>query len=344
MNEEIDLDQDVGGKKVPRPWGLVFFGVVVIGAMVAMPFLVGKPVEGQMPDVVRFLGRFHPVVLHLPIGIFSLVLLQELGGLVSRRYGGAGLLAVFAGVASAVVAVVLGFLLYQGGGFEGDLVEDHLWGGIIFASVAVVAFIAKWWSVFHGASKWPYLALLFCTMGVMGYASHDGASITHGTGYLTEYAPNAVRKWLGLEPKEVEESVEQKPVAERVVYADLIQPIFDKRCVECHKADKAEGKLRMDSFEMVMKGGKEGSAIDPGEALDSNVVFRAELPVDDEEHMPPEGKKDILDDELEIVKWWIDEGADPQAKVGELEAPEEILQAIERLDGGVLADGAGMSR
>lgn len=333
MKEEIDLDERRSGES-GRPWALVFIGLVLIAAMVAMPFIAGEPEEGKMPDLVRFLGRFHPVVLHLPIGIFSLVLLQEMWGLVSRKYPGAGLLAVFAGVVSAVVAVLLGFLLYQGGGFEGELVEDHLWGGIIFACAAVVTFTAKWWSVSRGTSKAPYVVLLFATMGVMGYASHDGASITHGSNYLTEYAPNPVRELLGLEPKEVDEAVVMKPVEERVVYADIIQPIFDRRCVECHKADKAEGKLRMDTFEFVMEGGKEGSAIDPGEALDSNIIFRAELPVDDEEHMPPEGKKDILDHELLIVKWWIDEGADPAVKMGDLEAPEDVLAAIANLDEG----------
>jgi uncharacterized membrane protein len=331
MKEEINLD-DKPDRKSTRPWGLVVIGLVLIGALVAMPFIAGAPEEGKMPDIVRFLGRFHPVVLHLPIGIFSLVLLQEMWGLVSRKYPGAGLLAVFAGVVSAVVAVLFGFLLYQGGGFEGELVEDHLWGGIIFACAAVVVFIAKWWAVSCGTSKAPYIVLLLGTMGVMGYASHDGASITHGSDYLTEFAPNPLRKLMGLEPREEAKVVEQKPVAERVVYADIIQPIFDRRCVECHKADKAKGKLRMDTFELVMKGGKEGSAIDPGEALDSNIIFRAELPVDDEEHMPPEGKKDILDHELLIVKWWIDEGADPAVKMGDLEAPEEVLAAIAKLD------------
>ncbi|MGJ8643591.1 MAG: c-type cytochrome domain-containing protein [Luteolibacter sp.] len=344
MKEEIDLDKERSGKS-KRPWGLVFIGLVLIGAMVAMPFIAGEPDEGKMPDLIHFLGRFHPVVLHLPIGIFSLVMLQEMWGIVSRKYPGAGLLAVFAGVVSAVVAVLLGFLLYQGGTYdpENDLVKDHLWGGIIFACAAVVTFIAKWWSVSRGTSKAPYILLLFSTMGVMGYASHDGASITHGPTYLTEYAPNPVRELMGLEPKKVKEPVVLKPLAERVVYADIIQPIFDRRCVECHKADKAKGKLRMDTFEWVMEGGKEGSGIDPGEALDSNIIFRAELPVDDEEHMPPEGKKDILDHELLIVKWWIDEGADPEVIMSDLEAPEEVLAAIAKMDEDVSLDTAAVS-
>ncbi|MEP4807924.1 MAG: c-type cytochrome domain-containing protein [Luteolibacter sp.] len=334
MKKEIDLDKKKG-RKTSRPWGLVVIGLLLIGALVAMPFIAGEPDGEKMPDIVRFLGRFHPVVLHLPIGIFSLVLLQEMWGLVSRKYPGAGLLAVFAGAASAVVAVLCGFLLYQGGGFEGELVEDHLWGGIAFACVAVAAFIAKWWANSRGSTQLPYAMLLIASVVVMGYASHDGASITHGPTYLTKYAPNPVRKVMGLELNVKAEPKKAQPLSEQVVYAQIIQPIFDRRCVECHGADKVKGKLRMDSFELVMKGGKEGSGIDPGEALDSNIIFRAELPADDEEHMPPEGKNDIKDHELLIVKWWIDQGADPEATVADLKPTGEILAAIGNLEGGI---------
>lgn len=101
-----------------------------------------------MPDIVRFLGRFHPVVLHLPIGIFSLILLQELLGMFSREKTRRSVLPIFIGAASAVVAVIAGFLLYHGGGYEGsELAEDHLWGGLGFASAAVLTMIVKAWSL-----------------------------------------------------------------------------------------------------------------------------------------------------------------------------------------------------
>jgi hypothetical protein len=86
---------------------------------------------------------------------------------------------------------------------------------------------------------------------------------------------------------------------------------------------------------MLVKGGKEGSAIEPGVAEDSNIVIRPELPMDDEEHMPPEGKKDIEEHELAVVKWWINEGADPKKTVGELKLTDEIRTAIGKLDLGL---------
>jgi uncharacterized membrane protein len=339
MSKEIDLDTQPTGKALP--WFLTITGLLTIAGMIDMIRLAGEPDGEKMPDIVRFLGRFHPVILHLPIGIFSLILLQELLGMFSKGNSQRGILPIFFGAASAVAAVIAGFLLYQGGGFEGELVEDHLWGGVGFACAAILTMIVKAWSISATGLQAVYRVLLFGSVGVMTYASHDGASITHGSDYLTEYAPNPLREVLGLEPREEddglkpEEEIKAKPLEEQVVYADIVQPILNKRCVECHKEGKSKGKLRMDTYEMLVKGGKEGSAIEPGSAEDSNIVIRPELPMDDEEHMPPEGKKDIEEHELAIVKWWLNEGGDDKKTVAESNLTDEIRAAIGKLDLGL---------
>jgi uncharacterized membrane protein len=334
MFKECDPDIQPLGKTLS--WFLTVTGLFAIGGMIGMPFLAGEPDGDKMPDIVRFLGRFHPVILHLPIGIFSLILLQELLSMFSREKTRRSILPIFVGMASAVTAVIAGFLLYHGGGYEdSELAEDHLWGGLGFASAAVVTMIVRAWSLAPTASQAFYRILLFGSVSVMAYASHGGASMTHGTDYLTKYAPDPIRKVLGLEPKLKKEEIIVKPLEEQVVYADIVQPILNKRCVECHKEGKSKGKLRMDTYEMLVKGGSEGSAIDPGNAEDSNIVYRPELPEDDEEHMPPDGKKGIEVHELAIVKWWITEGADPNKTVAETNLTEEIRVAIGKLDLGV---------
>lgn len=340
MSQEIDLDTRPAGKA--RPWFLTITGLLAIGGIIAMPFLAGEPDGDKMPDMVRFLGRFHPAILHLPIGIFSLILLQELLGMFSREKTRQGILPIFIGAASAVIAVIAGFLLYHGGGYEGsELAEDHLWAGLGFACVAVLAMIVKAWSLAPAASQAFYRVLLFSSVGVMIYASHDGASLTHGAGYLTAYAPDPIRKVIGLEPKEKKEEIKVKPLEEQVVYTDIVQPILNNRCVQCHKDGKSKGKLRLDTYEMIVKGGKEGSAIELGSAEDSNIVYRAELPEDDEEHMPPDGKKGLEPEELAVVKWWLNEGGDAAKTVGELKLPDEIRAAIAKLDLGIgVSEGA----
>jgi len=331
MTTEIDLDEIPEKKK--RPWALTLIGLLTIGGLIAMPYLAGEPDGQKMPDIVRFFGHFHPVILHLPIGIFTLILCQELLVMFTRHKLYESVLPVFLGAASAVVAVILGFLLYHGGGFEGnELAEDHLWGGISFACAAVLTFIVKAWCVSPASSQALYRILLFASVGVMGYASHDGASITHGKDYLTEYAPNPIRKALGLPVKEKAEDKPAKPLEEQIVYADIVQPILNLRCVECHKEEKSKGKFRMDTYELLVKGGKEGDGLEPGNAKDSNIVYRVELPLDDDEHMPADGKEEMEANELAIVKWWIDQGADPTKTVAELEITDEIRDAIGKLN------------
>lgn len=323
---------------------MTFFGVLAAGGLAAMPFLAGPPDPEKTPEIIGFLGRFHPVLLHLPIGVFILILLQELGAIFGKRHheevANPALFPLFFGAASAVIAVVAGFLLYQGDdGFAGNaLAERHMWGGLAFAVAAILTFILKAWTVATSGNPAFYRLLLFTSVGVMAFASHDGASVTHGENYLTEYAPDPIRGVLGLE-KKGKGGKDPKPGAapaaagnaNLAVYADLVAPIFERRCTECHKASKAKGKLRMDTYEMLVKGGKEGAGLEPGNSAKSNIVIRMVLPEDDEDHMPPEGKTDLEDPEMAVVKWWIDSGADPAKNLADLNAPDDIKQAIAKL-------------
>ncbi len=323
-----------------KPWALTFFGLLAAGGLIAMPFLAGSPDGGELPDIVRFLGHFHPVLLHLPIGVFILIVLQELGAIFGKRHhehvASTSMFPLFFGAASAVLAVIAGFLLFHGGEYAGNaLAERHLWGGLIFAVLAIITFILKAWTVATAGNPAFYRLLLFASVGIMGFASHDGASMTHGENYLTQYAPDPIRTLLGLEKKkqktEKSDAVPAKSTDQQLVYADIVAPILEQRCVQCHKEDKAKGKFRMDTYELLVKGGKEGPGLEPGNAAESNIIVRIELRPEDEDHMPPEGKPDIEDPEVAIVKWWIDNGADPKKSLADFEVPAAIKEAIAKL-------------
>lgn len=310
------------------PGLLTLTGLVVIGLLLSLPF-VGFTGEGDgMPEWLRFMGHFHPVLLHLPIGVFILIFLQELGMMLSGRMPqvreGLGFPLVF-GVVSAVAAVLAGFLLFKSGAEDyagNDLAERHLWGGLVFACAVILTALIKSWGLALGWSPATYRWPLFLTIGIMGFASHDGASMTHGSDYLTQYAPKPIKALLGVKAEEAG--------GEPLVYQDVIEPIFERRCVQCHKEGKAKGQLRMDSFEMLLKGGKEGPAIEVGNADASNIVLRMKLPLEDEEHMPPKGKPQVEQDELEVIKWWINAGAENR-KLAEVELPAEIESIVSSL-------------
>lgn len=316
-----------------RPWPLTFLGLVVMGGLLALPFLAGDPAGTGGPDIVRFTGSFHPLLLHLPIGVFALILFQEFGAMFLKRGGivrSASLFPLGFGTASAIVAAVAGFLLYHGhrADYDGnELAGRHLWAGLVFAVAAVFTFVVKAWTVaLEGNPAW-YRVLLFASVGVMGFASHDGASLTHGSDYLARHAPGRLRTWLGGD-------TEKSPVPlpdQRVVYADIVAPIIERRCSSCHNENKTKGKFRMDTYELLVKGGKEGPGIEPGSAAGSNIVVRMDLPEDDDEHMPPDGKPDVDAAELLVIKWWLDHGADPVKKLADFEVSAEIKDALAKL-------------
>ena len=190
--------------------------------------------------------------------------------------------------------------------------------------------MVKAWTVALAANPAWYRLLLFGSVGVMGFASHDGASMTHGSDYLTQYAPASLRKVMGLDEGKPDAPVSTAGV-DPVVYPDIVAPILERRCVACHKEGKAKGKFRMDQYDLLVKGGKEGPGIEPGNSKESNILVRIHLPEDDDEHMPPEGKPDIEADEVLVLQWWIDSGAAAGKKLTEVEVPAEVKAALAKL-------------
>jgi len=342
-----------------KPWLLTLVGLATIAALLILPGQAGPPDGEKVPDMVRFLGRFHPVMLHLPIGMVSLALFLEIARFFTRKserpQSGAGSLVLGLAAATSVIAVILGFLLYQGGGYETSKVaERHMWGGIYFACAMIFTFMVKAWSDSTGG-RGDLASLsrltLFTSAGVMAFASHDGGSLSHGEKYLTEFAPTPVRKVLGLPAKSTKEKTapgEEKsapaaggtPLAadapaktpdQQVVYTDLVAPILEKKCTSCHGTDKTKGKLRLDTYELIVKGGKNGPAAVAGDLVKSHLIARINLPKDDEEHMPPEEKPQIEPHELAILKWWVTTGADPKKTVAELAPTPEVTAALAKL-------------
>lgn len=113
-----------------------------------------------------------------------------------------------------------------------------------------------------------------------------------------------------------------------VVYTDIIAPVLEAKCVSCHGADKQKGKLRMDTMDFLKKGGGEGPAIVAGNVDESLAMFRIDLPLDDDEHMPPEDKPQMTADEVQLLRIWIEKGANPTAKVSQLGLPADLKAKV----------------
>ena len=80
-------------------------------------------------DWLQFLGRFHPSLVHLPIGMLLLLPLLELAG--TNRPGlreAAGFVLKLT-LAAAAISLIFGILLAYGSGVMGTTVTRHMWGG-----------------------------------------------------------------------------------------------------------------------------------------------------------------------------------------------------------------------
>lgn len=107
-----------------------------------------------------------------------------------------------------------------------------------------------------------------------------------------------------------------------------ILPIFESKCVECHRASyeengrtrKPKAGLRMDAAWAILAGSEDGAVLTPGDADASEIYLRTILPEDDDDFMPPTGKgiDPLSGNEIENLKTWITDGADFGAWEGNL--------------------------
>ena len=75
--------------------------------------------------------------------------------------------------------------------------------------------------------------------------------------------------------------------------------ILAAHCVKCHGPTKQKGKLRVDSLEALLQGGKKGPALVPGSPEKSSIVQRVKLPLSDDRHMPPSDEPQLDGTELD---------------------------------------------
>ena len=98
-----------------------------------------------------------------------------------------------------------------------------------------------------------------------------------------------------------------------VFFERKIRPILAGNCFQCHGGEKTNGKLRVDSREMLLKGGRAGPALVPGDP-DKSLLVRALRHGKDVEPMPPPPNKKLSDDAIADFALWVKNGAPWPAK------------------------------
>jgi uncharacterized membrane protein len=280
-----------------------------------------------------FLGRFHPIALHSPIGILTALFLFEVIVLVFIRdqfvqRNTARWVLLTLGAASAVAAATLGVFLSWSAGYNEDLVFWHKWTGI---AVAVAAVVACGLRVLYERSQdpsynWGYFVSLLVAVTVLMPAGHFGAGLTHGTDYLTKYLPEQM---AFLAPILGEAKSGEIGLVDDSIFGNEILPILEGKCFECHGVEKQDGDLRLDDLGNVLEGGESGlPSIVQGEAMESHMVKLMLLPEENEDVMPPRGKAKLTPEETLTLIEWVNRGA----PWGEYEAPQPVVVASASID------------
>lgn len=98
------------------------------------------------------------------------------------------------------------------------------------------------------------------------------------------------------------------PAAKKAVdFKKDIQPLFKDKCYKCHGAARQESGLRLDRRDDALNGGDSGPAFVSGKSEESRLI-KYVAGVDPDVVMPPEGDK-LTDDEIGLLRAWIDQGA-----------------------------------
>ncbi|MEB2777996.1 c-type cytochrome domain-containing protein [Algoriphagus sp. D3-2-R+10] len=265
--------------------------------------------------VLPLFGRFHPILVHLPIGflVFGVILIFWSGKNYSV-YSPIIQLAFLLGGISALLASISGLLHYQNEGYSWDTVNFHLILGI-FTTILSVGL----WYHLKKVSNPTYVKIKGAgLLLVLTLTGHLGGNITHGDDYFTEVLPPGLQAFLGGEIGIVEPLELPADNWEEVgFYTGAIQPILDQNCKSCHNPKKLKGELDLSSFKGIQKGGEDGSIMETGNPEESPLVTRLVLPEDHDDHMPPKDKRQPRKEEIELIKAWIESGSPEKAKLGE---------------------------
>jgi uncharacterized membrane protein/mono/diheme cytochrome c family protein len=349
---------------------LLIVGFVI--GLIVFPPLYDSPKE-EVSSNILFVGRFHPILLHLPVGALGLLCLMELLCLTRRgeeSLGAGALLTLLVGSAGSVLAVLAGIMLSREGGYQGGNFTLHQTLALVGTAGVLLALVIRIYAMGQGSRELmhAYRAVFFGSFGLMGLGAHFGGNMSHGSKFLTEHAPEPLKsQMIAMEkrmlsfvekPKAEEPAAASEPPApvptpnpvpavvipsptpvpptvpatpvgdEKLVFQHVILPIFESKCNKCHGEEKQKGELRLDTYEFTMQGGENGDNIVAGKPANSLTMQRIDLPEDDDEHMPPEGKDQLTPAETAAIRYWIQAGASATQKVSEAQFPAEAKEAV----------------
>ncbi|HKO82062.1 MAG TPA: FN3 associated domain-containing protein, partial [Chitinophagaceae bacterium] len=226
----------------------------------------------------------------------------------------ASFLLLFAALSSVITALA-GLFLSREEGYDADALQWHKWSG-----VAVSVFTLGWYYFSEHIQSKKLVSFFTSAVALclIIFAGHQGAGITHGQNFL-------------LAPMMPEKKQPVVSPEEAVVFAHMVKPILEKKCESCHNDKKAKGELVMETEALLLKGGKSGKLWDSTAADLGLLLRRVHLPLEAKKHMPPQGKPQLTEEEIEIITQWIRKGADFKLRVADLSPADTLHQLANKI-------------
>lgn len=278
-------------------------------------------------DWELFIGRFHPLMVHLPIGIFILGYFFEVLLQLGYRYlipSRKIIIVTYSiGLLAGLVAALTGWLLSFSDDYGIEPLNDHKQLAIATLVVMLLVII---YQIKAPADKNKF-KLVISTIAIIltALTGHFGGNLTHGPTYLVKYGPELLKSnentrldsINGINPDSLQ------------IYADIIQPLLNNKCVACHSANNSKGGLALENYSSLFTDADHNKPILAGNPYDSELFKRVSLPVNHEKMMPPRGSGFGYTD-IQILRYWIENGADSLTTFSSEKMSKELIALINR--------------
>src|ERR1700678_2798599 len=186
-----------------------------------------------IPQWLQPIGRLHPLIIHFPIVVLIMAMVLEFFRFKERfrtekLYHDFTTYLWLTGALFAGLTVIMGLFLSKEPGYEGDTLQFHKWfGASVFFISSIIYWCrnTKWYS--SKIARSGAVATVLCLI----IAGHYGADITHGENFILAPVWRPEKKLV--------------PIDKALVFRDVVQPVFEDKCIGCHNPGKTKGGLAL---------------------------------------------------------------------------------------------------
>lgn len=278
-----------------RANNLVFKAIALSLILIAIPLLT---IGSEVFWLLDFFGKFHPLLVHLPIGALLCLFILEI--LVPKPHMSniRGVVLKFV-VITAIPSVLAGTLLAASGSYGSDVFTLHKWFGVSTALLSIWLYVLHKKEHINKIGRFSiYQLALFANVILLSIAGHYGGSLTHGSDYLTKNIPTEIRSFFGDDPYALKglvamDNSKVDKTLDTYNYGNDIRPLLDIYCVQCHGPEEQKAGLRLDSINPDLIKGPDAA------------TWRGMLDMINSGEMPPEDEEQLTDVERRMLVDWI---------------------------------------